>query len=290
MKMKLAQRLLIGYYKKKLKLMGLVSPRKAAENAFKIFCTPFPVKLPKKMPPVFHKAEKLSFAMNGFTIRGFRWLPEHPNGKKILIVHGFSSYSYKFEKYVQPLKKEGFEVLAFDAPAHGTSEGKLINAYIYKCALLEIERLFGPLYGIMGHSLGGLAAALAFEALPGNPQRKLVLVAPATETDRAIENFFRLIPVEERVKQAFTGLIGELTEHPVSHYSVSRVVKALHAPVLWVHDRQDTICPFADVKPLLAQDLPHVAFEITEHLGHSRVYKDNRICSRIVHFFSAPVS
>lgn len=290
MKMKLAQRLLIGYYKNKLKLIGLVSPRKAAETAFKIFCTPFPVKFPKKSPPVFHKAEKLSFEMDGLTIRGFRWLPEHPNGKKVLIVHGFSSYSYKFEKYVQPLKKEGFEVLAFDAPAHGTSDGRLINAYIYKCTLLQIEERFGPLYGIMGHSLGGLAAALAFEALPGNDKRKLVLVAPATETNRAIENFFTLVPVDAKVKEAFAGLIGELTEHPVSYYSVSRVVKSLQAPVLWVHDRQDTICTFEDVKPLLALDLPHVHFEITEHLGHSKVYKDNRICSQIVHFFSGPVS
>ena len=39
-----------------------------------------------------------------------------------------------------------------------------------------------------------------------------------------------------------------------------------------------------------ALDLPHVHFEITEQLGHSKVYKDNRICSRIVHFFSSPVS
>jgi len=285
MKMKLAQRLLLGYYKTKLKTIGLVSPRKAAEVAFRIFCTPYAGKIPKKVPPVFHKAEKLQFGMDGIIIRGFRWQPEHPNGKKILIAHGFSSNSYKFEKYVQPLKKEGFEVLAFDAPAHGNSGGKLINAHIYKQALLQIEANFGPLYGIMGHSLGGLAASLAFEALPGNENRKLVLVAPATETRRAVDNFFIMIRADARIKQAFTSLINELTEHPVSYYSVSRVVKSLHAPVLWIHDRQDTICPFEDVKPLLALDLPHTRFLITEHLGHSRVYKDNKVCSEILHFF-----
>ena len=290
MKMKLAQKLLIGYYKTKLKTIGMVSPRKAAEAAYRIFCTPFAGKPAKKSPPVFHKAKKLSFDLDGLTIRGYRWQAEHPNRKKILIAHGFSSYAYKFEKYIQPLKKEGFEVFVFDAPAHGSSDGKLINAYIYKNALLKIESLYGPFYGIMGHSLGGLAASLAFEALPNRENRKLVLVAPATETERAINHFFTVIPADEKVKQAFRDMIGELTDRPISFYSVSRVVKNLSSPVLWVHDQQDTICPFEDVKPLLSLNLPHVKFMITEQLGHSRVYKDNKVCSEIVHFFSGPVS
>ena len=264
----------------------MISPRKAAEIAYQLFCTPYTGKPKIKAPPVFHKAEKLAFEMDGLTIRGFRWQADHPNGKKILIVHGFSSYSYKFEKYISPLKKEGFEVLAFDAPAHGTSDGKFINATIYKNTLLRIEALYGPLYGIMGHSLGGLAAALAFEQMPDRENRKLVLVAPATETDRAISNFFKLIPVDEKTKHAFLQLISELTEYPISYYSVSRVVKSINSPVLWVHDKQDTICTFDDVKPMLAMDLPHVQFFITVQLGHSKVYKDNKVCSGIVHFFS----
>ena len=268
----------------------MVSPRKAAEAAYTLFCTPYPGKRRKKSPPIFHKAEKLIININGNTLRGFHWLPEHPNGKKILIVHGFSSYAYKFEKYILPLKKEGFEVYAFDAPGHGMSDGKLINAYIYKQALIKIESLFGAFYGIMGHSLGGLAASLAFEELPNLENRKLVLIAPATETERALENFFTIIPADEKVKIAFRQLIYELTDQPVSYYSVSRVVKKINSPVLWVHDKQDTICTFEDVKPLLELDLPHTTFLITEHLGHSKIYKDNKVCSEIVRFFCQPIS
>lgn len=289
MELKLAQRLLIGYYKTKLKTIGMVSPRKAAETAFKIFCTPHAGKPPKKSPPVFHKAEKLSFEMDGNTLHGFRWLPEHPNGKKILIVHGFRSYAYKFEKYVLILKKEGFEIVAFDAPAHGNSDGKLINAYIYKNALLKIESLYGPFYGIMGHSLGGLAASLAFEQLSNHQDRKLVLIAPA-ETERAIHNFFSIIPLDEKIRVAFTQVINEISEHPVSYYSVGRVAKTIHSPILWVHDKHDTICLYEDVKPLLSLDLPHVNFLITEHLGHSKVYKDNKVSAEIVRFFRQGIS
>lgn len=284
--MKLAQRLMIGYYKTKLKTIGLVSPRKAAETAYQIFCTPFNGKSKRKPPPVFHKAEKLSFITDNLTIRGFRWKSEHPNGKKVLILHGFSSYAYKFEKYILPLRKEGFEVLAFDAPAHGNSDGKLINAYLYKQVILEIERLYGPLYALIGHSLGGLAASLAFESLPDNSQRKLVLIAPATETERAIANFFQIIPADNKTIMVFRQLISTMTQQPVSYFSVSRVVKNLSARVLWVHDKQDPICTFEDVKPLLSLSLPHVRFLITEQLGHSRIYKDDKICHEIVAFLA----
>ncbi len=285
--MKLAQRLLIGYYKTKLNTIGLISPRKAAEAAYQLFCTPYGQKQKRKEPPVFHKAEKLSFDLEGSTIHGFRWIPEHPNGKKILIVHGFSSYSYRFEKYISPLKKEGFEVLAFDAPAHGISDGKLINALIYKNALLKIESLYGPVYGMMGHSLGGLSASLAFEELSHPENRKLVLIAPATETHTTIDDFFRFIPVDKKIKAAFVQLIAEIVGKPVSYFSVSRVVKNIQAPVLWVHDKQDPICTFNDVKPLLTLGLPHVRFLVTEHLGHSKVYKDNKVCAEIVQFFGS---
>ena len=267
----------------------MVSPRKAAEMAFKIFCTPHAGKPPKKSPPVFHKAEKIFFESDGNVLRGFRWRSEHPNGKKILIVHGFRSYAYKFEKYVLAFKKEGFEVLAFDAPAHGNSDGKLINAYIYKNALLKAEALYGPFYGIMGHSLGGLAASLAFEQLPDPENRKLVLIAPA-ETERALQSFFSVIPLDEKIRVAFTHLINEITDKPVSYYSVGRAVKAIHSPILWVHDKQDTICPFEDVTPLLSLNLPHVNFLVTEHLGHNKVYKDNKVCTEIVHFFRQGIS
>ena len=277
---------MIGYYKTKLKTFGLVSPHKAAELAYELFCTPRFGRHTGKMPVFFEQAEQLSFVLDGLTVRGFRFLPSSPNGKKIALAHGFSSYSYKFERYIKLLTQEGFEVLTFDAPGHGTSEGKLINAAIYRDVLLQVESLYGPLYGLIGHSLGGLSAALAFETLPDTENRKLVLIAPATETETTFADFFKFVKMDDKVKKAFTSLVVELAGAPVSYFSVSRVVKKTKGSVFWVHDKQDPICPFKDVKPLLSLDLPHVRFLVTEHLGHSKVYKDNAVSTQIVQFFN----
>jgi len=285
MKMKLSQRLVITYYKTKIHTIGLVSPRKAAEMAYQLFCTPRKPAKKLKEPPLFHKAEKLQLLVNGITLKGFRFIPPHPNGKKILILHGFSSYSYKFEKYVSLFKKQGFEVVAFDAPAHGLSEGKLINALIYKEAILKIEEAFGPFYGLMGHSLGGLAGSLAFKEFSNQSQRRLVLIAPAIKTDSAIQHFYSLLSVDQKFKNAFEQIISEMTHETIDNISVTYAIKHIKSPILWMHDKDDKICLFDDVLPIIDEKHTNIQFIITEGLGHSRIYKEASISNTIDLFF-----
>ncbi|OPZ15200.1 MAG: Alpha/beta hydrolase family protein [Bacteroidetes bacterium ADurb.BinA245] len=288
MKMKLSQRLMLKYYKAKIRTIGMVSPEKAAAEAFDLFSTPFKSKKNPKIPPVFHQSLPVSVEVRGITIRGFQWKSELAQARKVLIVHGFSSYSYKFEQYIVSLKKEGFEVLAFDAPGHGISDGKKINALIYRDTILAIESNFGPLYGIIAHSMGGLAAALAMELMTNTKERKLVLIAPATETKRAIENLFTQIPVKPIVRQAFDQYVTNLAGKPISYFSVARVVRTLDARVLWIHDETDAICTFEDVAPLLNETIPSTEFIITKGLGHNQVYKEASSRDHILSFIQSP--
>jgi pimeloyl-ACP methyl ester carboxylesterase len=283
--MKLVQRIAIGYYKTKIKATALVSMRKAAEKTFQLFCTPYSGKPKRKAPPVFHHAEKLNINMNGQTARGWRWTPSAFNGKRILIAHGFDSCSYKFDKYIQPLNNQGFEVLAFDAIAHGTSDGKTINAPMYRETIMAIDKAFGPLYGIMAHSFGGLAASLAAEQMPH--LQKLVLIAPATETQTAIDNFFHFIKLPHEIKKELENYIVDFGGNPIPYYSVNRVVEAINIPVLWLHDEEDPICTFEDVKPTIAKQLKHVEVHATKGLGHSKIYRDNEVNKKVVGFFAS---
>jgi hypothetical protein len=85
MKMKLAQQLVMTYYKTRLRTLGLVSPKKAAELAYKIFTTPRNPSVTPKEPPVFHKAEKLQLHFNEIVLQGFIWITTQSNGHKIFI-------------------------------------------------------------------------------------------------------------------------------------------------------------------------------------------------------------
>ena len=227
--------------------------------------------------------EKVSFSFQQHDIHGFHWEPKVPNGHKVLICHGFDSLSYRFERYVEPLLNHGFDIYAFDAPGHGISTGKTINALLYRDMILEIFNCYGPFSGLMAHSFGGIAVTLAIEELKVDLPKRLILIAPATETTRSINDFCRHLKISSRVRREMENLIIKLGGQPPSWYSISRIIQSISTPTLWLHDINDRITPYEDMKHLTQLDLKHVEFVITEGLGHS-LYKDDTVANRIIGF------
>ena len=178
--MKIKQKLAIKYIRTKLRLLSLLSKRKTAEKAFELFCTPFSKKK-YTSPPVFSSCELLEYTLNNKKIIGYCW--NKGKGKKVLILHGFGSAAHKFHKYVHPLVQKGFEVIAFDAPAHGSSEGKMTNALEYSQLIELVINKKGPINDFIAHSFRGIALSLAMEKMEHDENTKVVLIAPATETE-----------------------------------------------------------------------------------------------------------
>lgn len=279
--MKLAQKLAISYIRTKFRLLAAISKRKAAVSAFDLFCSPLRINK-KKFPPVFLEAETLHFTLEGNIIRGWRW---NKGGiKKVLIAHGYESTVLNFDRYIKPLIKKGYEVLAFDAPAHGRSGGKKINAPLYKKMILEINKQFGPLDAVMAHSFGGLAMALAMEEINHTPQHKMVLIAPATETTTAIDSFFRFLKLDPGIRDEFERVIVQKGGVSSSWYSIRRAMKHIRASVLWVHDEDDDTTPLTDALKVKEDHHTNIHFLITSGLGHRRIYRDNKVSKAIIDF------
>jgi pimeloyl-ACP methyl ester carboxylesterase len=176
----------------------------------------------------------------------------------------------------------GYTVKAFDAPGHGISDGKMCNALMLKNTIVEVEKKYGNITHLMAHSMGGIAAALATEEL--THIEKLVLIAPATETPRAIDNFYQFVPLGNTVKEAMVEYIIELAQQPLSYFSVVRSVQQHTTPTLWLHDEGDWICPYEDVLPAQQLHLQHIEFYITKGLGHSKIYRDAKVTKKIIDF------
>jgi pimeloyl-ACP methyl ester carboxylesterase len=280
--LKIEKRIAIGVLRTQLNLLGWVSPGKAAAKAFQLFCTP-QKKTIKNSPELIAQAEKLELLTNGQKVIGYRW-NKHEGSRKLLIIHGFESTARNFEMYVTRMTAKGYEVLAFDAPAHGESEGTQINVLIYKEMLEEIIRSFGPFHAFLAHSFGGLAICLALEDMPHAHDVKLVLIAPATETTTAVDLLFRILQLNGKVRRAFNDLIVEIGKRPVEWYSVSRSIEHIHADTLWVQDEDDDVTPFHDVKPVIEKKPPNVEFLLTKGLGHRRIYRDEKVIEKIISF------
>ena len=279
--MQIAKRLAVRYIRTKLKLLSKVSKRKAAEKAFELFTSP-PTREKKKPPLIFHKAESLRFRFGNDQIQGYRW--NRPQEKKVLILHGFESSVVNFDHYVTPLLKKGYEVLAFDAPAHGKSTGKVINAVDYKNFILHIQKVYGPVSHFITHSFGGLALSLALEEMPHDRSWKVVFIAPATESVTAMNNFFQFVKLDNDVKDEFTKLIEEANGKPLSWYSVARASENIRAQVLFLQDKQDAQTPFSDVEPIIKKNYANFRFVVSDGLGHRRIYKDSSTVKTVMDF------
>ena len=285
-KMKIKKIVALQYYKLKFGLLGLLFPEKATRVAFKLFCTPYSGKPKRTVPLIFENAESIEVLTAGnITLRGWCWKPEEElsNGKKILILHGFDSCAYKFEKYIRPLKKEGFTLYAFDAPGHGISDGKTINSLQYKNAILKMEEDFGVFYGMMAHSIAGLAVSLATEKLPN--LQKLVLIAPAVEITRPIESFANMVGLSNNIKELFYAHIIKIGGLPISYYDSRKAMINVEIKTLWLHDKDDKICPFKDIEPFINTKPEHINFYITNGLGHSNIYRETSTIKEILKFF-----
>jgi pimeloyl-ACP methyl ester carboxylesterase len=280
--MKFKQKVALRYIQTKFRLLASISKKKAAAKAFELFCTP-QYRNVNKLPAIFEDAEKLSFKFQDFTIAGYRW--NKGGSRKALIIHGFESSVINFDKYINALVKKGYEVLAFDAPAHGRSSGKQVNAIIYRDFIKHIYQKFGPIHSVMAHSFGGLALSLALAEIKHDENSRLVLIAPATETKTAIDLFFQFVRINDAmVRKEFDEIITRISGYPVSWFSITRTIQKIKAKILWLHDEDDKVTPVKDVFVVKNQNLSNIQFVITKGLGHRRIYRDEEVGKRIVEF------
>lgn len=279
--MKIARKIAFRYTASKLQLLSVVSTKKAAAEAFKLFCTP-QKRVLKKSSPVIDEAEVITVKSDRLNIYGYRW--NHPAHKKALIAHGFESSAVNFEEFVLPLIEKGYEVIAFDAPAHGLSEGNQIMLPLYKNLLNTVYKEFGPFDTYIAHSLGGLAIAHFLQHIPHKPDTKLVLVAPATEITSVMDRFFRLLKLNNKVREAFDKLSEAITGISPVHASILPTLKHIHAAILWLHDTEDDITPYRDVEKIKPADFPNIKFIITSGLGHRKIYRDQQSVNAILNF------
>jgi pimeloyl-ACP methyl ester carboxylesterase len=285
-KLTAAQKLAINYYRAKLNLINVVSPSLAAYEAFDLFTKPYGRPRKKRKSGWMAKAESLLLESRGLKLNGYKWRAHADNDKKLLIIHGFAGSVASFERYFSGLLHFGYDVYAYEAPGHGSSEGNRLNAVMYSEIIQEIIQAHGPFNAYLAHSLGGLALMLALHENPPANKPLVSLIAPATESTTAADKFFEFLQLPSDLRESFEQLVKKRSGKPLEWFSIRRVLPEVNARILWLHDASDTTTPIGDVFPLLNAHLEHVHFHFTEGLGHSGIYKDNKVKRKILDFFA----
>ena len=150
----------------------------------------------------------------------------------------------------------------------------------------EVIKKFGPFEAYIAHSLGGLALGITAEKMKFSAQEKLVLIAPVTETKTAVKQAFELLHITNKnVRKSFEELIYTISGRKTEWFSLNRAVKNIAVPILWIHDEEDDITPYADITPSRKGNLSNIDFFITSGLGHKKIYRNEMIIKKTLAFF-----
>ncbi len=198
---------------------------------------------------------------------------------RILLVHGWGGKAAQFFSFVGPLRDAGFEVIAFDAPAHGTSSGSFASGPAFARAARVVAG--DTVHGIIAHSLGAAGSAIALAQ--GLKANRVVFLAPAALIGSLLEEFIRLRQIPEPVA-------AELRQRFAARYSaeivlVPLVARKFDGSALIFHDPEDRDLPFSHSEAI-AVAWPGAELIGTCKAGHWRIMRDQSVIDRTIRFLS----
>lgn len=207
-----------------------------------------------------------------------------PGKKKenVFLVHGWEGRATQMYKFVQPLLDEGYSVLAFDGPAHGSSEGKKTTILLFVQAIEEIYKRYGAKY-IIAHSFGASASAIAISN--GLKVNKAVLISTPYSFENVVNGFAKFLNIPEKVSKIMHSIFESNKWHgkPRDYLSFSTLGEKLTLPLLIVHDKRDKYIPFGDGNKV-HECCKTSEFIPTDGYGHNAILKNNKVINQSIDF------
>lgn len=254
-----------------------ISKRLATAMGMYFFFRPQRFPTPKREKTMLENSQKESLLTPSIkkSIQIYR-LPNE--GQKVLMLHGWSGRATQLHALAQSLHQSGMEIVSFDAPAHGQSEGKNTNIVEFVSCAKEVYTTYGPFDHIVGHSMGGLVSLNV--AREGLTFKTLTIIGSGDKIKNVFLDYTRKMDFSNHIADLMINIVEKRFQLPLENYSGSNAVKQLSIPIHIIHDMQDYEVPVA-----YAQQLHKVAknstLSLTEGLGHRRILRDESVVEMV---------
>ena len=188
-----------------------------------------------------------------------------------LLMHGWSGSASQFYPLMNHIAAQGFTALAYDHPAHGQSEGstghlpRFVRAFDELVAELVVK--FGPLSGVIAHSMGG--AVTLSSRQQALDQLPLLLVSPVLDY---VPQLYGMVTRSGYSIRLFDAVVKEIEheyKHPLSTVDPLGRLARRQGAALIVHDEEDRFAPHKD--SLRAVEDGRTRLVSTRGLGHGRI-------------------
>ncbi|MBS9461796.1 alpha/beta hydrolase [Flagellimonas sp. 389] len=245
-------------------ILSLFTPKKTASKAFTLFCTVRKGRVLPQQKDYLDSAKNETELVAGHKLQSYRW----PGTKEtVLLVHGWESNTFRWRNLIKKLTKANFDVIAFDAPSHGYSTGKLLYVPLYEEAVHHIIKKYNPKY-LVGHSVGGMTLMYNEFKNPNPSVEKLVIIGAPSEFHEIMDHYQDLLRFSNRVMTALDNYIFNRFGFRIPDFSASKFAKSNTKKGLLFHDRFDLIAPY-HASEKVHKNWKGSELITTEGLGHS---------------------
>ncbi len=200
-------------------------------------------------------------------------------GPAVLLVHGWGGRASQLTPFIEPLVAAGCSAVAFDAPAHGGSTGRLTSGIGFAEAVAAVAARVEARAAI-AHSLGAFGVGWALAG--GLALDSAVLIAPARGPVEFFERFCEALRLRPGVRDATRARLQRRLGVALEDVDLARRAAAA-TPLLVLHDREDREVSWSD-GDAIARAWPQAVLVTTRGLGHRRILRDPAVTERASSF------
>lgn len=266
------------------KFLSRISTSLASRFTAWLFLKPYKYKLPKREKEIDEQFQHQKMFVPSIS----REIVVYQNtaaksGKTVLLAHGWSGRGTQMPDIAMKLMQSGYDIISFDAPAHGRAPGKMSMMPHFIDSILYLDKQYGPFYGAVGHSLGGMSLLNAVKE--GLPLKKLVIIGTANSVTHITKEFVHNLELPEKVAKKMKTHFDQKFGQDMDNLSGALSAKSVHIPTLVIHDLDDVDVHVSSAYEI-KDSLKNGELYITEGQGHRKVLGDPNVINKITTFFA----
>ncbi len=272
--------MLTGFYGFYLNFLALFSKKMAAKKAFDVFSKVRKGRVLPNQESYLNVAKDELHSIGKHRVQSYRW---KGSKNRVLLLHGWESNSFRWQKLIEKLRAADFDVITFDAPGHGHSSGTQLHLPLYEEVLDHIVKTYAPNH-LIGHSMGGFAILYHQYLRKDTNSEKIVTIGSPSEFHEVMSHYQQLLRFNDTVLNALDTHIKTKFGLGIRDFSSVKFVDANDKRGLLLHDKFDTITKHE------ASERVHAHWKgsrliSTEGLGHS-MHQDS-VNEQIIDFLNS---
>jgi pimeloyl-ACP methyl ester carboxylesterase len=247
-----------------------------------LFCTP-QTRRNKPLPKVFAQAKSFTLRVGKQELAAWSWERRSASGQgpTVILHHGWSGRAADLAAFVEPLLTRGFRVLAYDTAAHGQSSGKISAAPIMAELLLQVAQRENNVHAVIAHSAGAAATMIALQR--GLKLKRAALLAPPSDLTSFMHTFAQHLGLRASVRSGMRVWAEQRFHLTWEQANVENWLADVEVPLMVLHDVDDKVVPFAEVKRI-KRSAAHLTVLEQHGLGHFRICRAPQVVEAAVDF------